>query len=126
MSLVLLFAVAATLLASLGIYGVVSYSVAQRTNEMGIRVALGARPASITGLVLRQGLLPVAAGLIAGVVGSAALGRILGSLLFGVSAWDPTTIGVVVALLSAVAVAATYFPARRATHVDPLMALRYE
>ncbi len=126
MSLVLLFAVAATLLATLGMYGVVSYSVAQRTSEMGIRIALGAPPASITGLVLRQGLLPVAAGLTAGVVASVTLGRILGSLLFGVSAWDPTTIGVVVALLSAVAVAATYFPARRATNVDPLIALRYE
>jgi putative ABC transport system permease protein len=126
MSLVLLFAVAATLLASLGIYGVVSYSVAQRTNEMGIRLALGARPGSIAGLVLRQGLLPVAAGLAAGVAASLALGRILGSLLFGVSAWDPITIGLVVALLSAVALAATYLPAHRATHVDPVTALRYE
>jgi predicted permease len=126
MSLVLLFAVAATLLASLGIYGVVSYSVAQRTNEMGIRIALGAQPGSIAGLVLRQSLLPVAAGLAAGVAASLALGRILGSLLFGVSAWDPITIGLVVALLSAVALAATYFPAHRATHVDPVTALRYE
>jgi putative ABC transport system permease protein len=126
MNLVLLFAVAATLLASLGIYGVVSYSVAQRTNEMGIRIALGARPASIAGMVLRQGLLPVAAGLAAGVVASVTLGRILGSLLFGVSAWDPMTIGLVVTLLSAVALAATYVPAHRATHVDPVTALRYE
>jgi predicted permease len=126
MNLVLLFAVAATLLASLGIYGVVSYSVAQRTNEMGIRIALGARPASIAGLVLRQGLLPVAAGLAAGVVASVTLGRILASLLFAVSAWDPMTIGLVVTLLSAVALAATYVPAHRATHVDPVTALRYE
>jgi putative ABC transport system permease protein len=123
---VLLFAVAATLLASLGIYGVVSYSVAQRTNEMGIRIALGARSGSIARMVLRQGLLPVAAGLAAGVVASVALGRILGSLLFGVSAWDPVTIGLVVVILSAVALAATYVPAHRATHVDPLTALRYE
>jgi putative ABC transport system permease protein len=126
MSLVLLFAVAATLLASLGIYGVVSYSVAQRTNEMGIRIALGARPGSITRMVLRQGLLPVAAGLAAGMVASVALGRILGSLLFGVSASDPITICAAVALLSAVALAATYVPAYRATHVDPVTALRYE
>jgi len=126
MSLVLLFAVVATLLASLGIYGVVSYSVAQRTNEMGIRIALGARPGSITRMVLRQGLLPVATGLAAGVAISVALGKILGSLLFGVGAWDPITIGLVAALLSAVALTATYVPAHRATHVDPLTALRYE
>ena len=93
---------------------------------MGIRIALGARPGSITRMVLRQGLLPVIAGLAAGVVASIALGRILGSLLFGVNAWDPITIGLVVALLSAVALAATYVPAHRATHVDPLTALRYE
>jgi len=126
MSLVLLFAIAATLLASLGIYGVVSYSVAQRTNEMGIRIALGARPGSITRMVLRQGLMPVATGLAAGVAISVALGKILGSLLFGVGAWDPITIGLVAALLSAVALTATYVPAHRATHVDPLTALRYE
>jgi ABC-type antimicrobial peptide transport system permease subunit len=114
------------LVASLGIYGVASYSVAQRTNEMGVRIALGARPGSMTRMVLRQGLLPVAAGLTAGVVASIALGRILGSLLFGVNAWDPITIGLVVALLSAVALAATYVPAHRATHVDPVTALRYE
>ncbi|HXJ38919.1 MAG TPA: FtsX-like permease family protein, partial [Bryobacteraceae bacterium] len=126
MSMVLLFAVAATLLASLGIYGVVSYSVAQRTNEMGIRIALGARPGSITRMVLRQGLSPVAAGLAAGIVASMALGRILGNLLFGVSAWDPITIGLVIALLSAVALTATFVPAHRATHVDPVTALRYE
>jgi putative ABC transport system permease protein len=126
MSLVLLFAVAATLLASLGIYGVVSYSVAQRTNEMGIRMALGARPGTITRMVLWQGLLPVATGLACGAVASVALGRVLGSLLFGVSAWDPITIGVVVVLLSALALAATYVPAHRATCVDPVTALRYE
>ena len=126
MILVLLFAVAATLLASLGIYGVVSYSVAQRTNEMGIRIALGARPGSIARMVLRQGLLPVAAGLAGGAVASAALGRVLGSLLFGVSAWDPMTMCGVAALVSGIALAATYFPAHRATHVDPMTALRYE
>lgn len=126
MSLVLLFAVVAVLLASLGIYGVVSYSVAQRTNEMGVRMALGARPAAIRHMVLRQNLLPVAIGLAAGVSASMALGRLLGSLLFGVSAGDPITILGVVGLLSAVAAAATLIPARRATHVDPVTALRYE
>jgi ABC-type antimicrobial peptide transport system permease subunit len=114
------------LLASLGIYGVVSHSVAQRTNEMGVRMALGARPAAIRRMVLRQSLLPVAFGLAAGVSASMALGRLLGSLLFGVSTGDPVTILGVVGLLIAVAAAATIIPARRATHVDPVTALRYE
>ena len=126
MNLVLLFALAATLLASLGIYGVASYSVAQRTNEMGIRAALGAQSADLIRMVLRQALLPVAVGLAGGVVGSLALGRILGSLLFGISVSDPMTMGGVIFLLSAVALAAVYLPARRATHVDPVTALRYE
>jgi len=126
MNLVLLFAAAAMLLASLGIYGVVSYSVAQRTNEMGIRMALGAQPGNIRRMVLGQSLLPVFAGLLAGVMASVALGRIMGSLLFGVSAWDPATISGVAATLLAVAAAATYRPVHRATHVDPASALRYE
>ncbi|HYL77418.1 MAG TPA: ABC transporter permease [Bryobacteraceae bacterium] len=126
MTLVLLFAAVAMLLACLGIYGVVSYSVAQRSNEMGIRMALGARPGAIRGMVLRQALLPVATGLAAGVLASLALGRILGSMLFGVNAADPLTILAVVALLSSVAAAASYIPARRATLIDPLNALRYE
>ena len=126
MSLVLLFAWAAMLLASLGIYGVVSYSVAQRTHEMGIRMALGAQPGNIGRMVLAQSLLPVSLGLLAGVMASVALGRVLGSLLFGVSAWDPATISGVAALLLAVAAAANSFPVRRATRVDPASALRYE
>jgi len=126
MSLVLLFAAAALLLASLGIYGVVSYSVAQRTNEMGIRMALGAQPGSIRRMVLGQSLLPVCGGLVAGVVASMALGRLLGSLLFGVSAWDPATIASVLILLITVAASATLPPVRRATGVDPASALRYE
>jgi predicted permease len=126
MTLVLLFAGAALLLASLGIYGVVSYSVAQRSSEMGIRMALGARAGEIRAMVLRQALQPVAAGLAGGVVASLALSRILGSLLFGVNAIDPPTIAAVVILLTAVAVAASYLPARRATRIDPLIALRYE
>jgi putative ABC transport system permease protein len=126
MTLVLLFAAVAMLLACLGIYGVVSYSVAQRANEVGIRMALGARSGAIRGMVLRQALLPVAAGLGAGVLASLALGRVLGSMLFGVNAADPITIVAVVALLSFVAAAASYIPARRATLIDPLNALRYE
>jgi predicted permease len=126
MSLVLLFAAAALLLASLGIYGVVSYSVAQRTNEMGIRMALGAQPGNIRRMVMRQSLVPVCAGMVAGVMASVALGRVMGSLLFGISAWDPATISGVVTLLIAVAAIATLPPVRRATRVDPASALRYE
>ena len=126
MTLVLLFGLTALLLASLGIYGVVSYSVAQRTNEMGIRMALGAPLAGIRSLVLRQSLPPVVLGLGIGVVASLALSRVLSSLLFGIGAGDPLTILGVIALLSSVAIGAAYIPARRATQVDPITALRYE
>ena len=126
MTLVLLFAVAALLLASLGIYGVVSYSVGQRTGEMGIRMALGAQPGAISGMVLRQGIGPVAAGLAVGVASALGLGRLLGSLLFGVKAADPATMAGVVALLAAVAALASWVPARRATRIDPAVALRGE
>jgi predicted permease len=126
MDLVLLFAAVATLLASLGIYGVVAYSVGQRTNEMGIRLALGAPTGQIARMVLGQGLRPVAAGLTVAVVASLALGRVLGSLLFGVGAGDPLTILGVAVVLGAVALLATWLPARRATRIDPVAALRYE
>jgi putative ABC transport system permease protein len=126
MNLVLLFAGAAVLLASLGIYGVVSYTVTQRTNEIGIRMALGAPPGRIRAMVLRQGLAPVMAGLLGGVAGSLALTRVLGSLLFGVGVGDPLTIGGVALLLTAMAVAAIVTPARRAMRVEPSTALRYE
>jgi predicted permease len=126
MLLVLLFAVSALMLASLGVYGVVSYTVAQRTNEIGIRVALGARSVDVYRMVLRQGLTPVLLGLTAGVAGALALGRLLRSLLFEVSPADPFTIGTVVVALMAVAAFACTVPALRATHVDPITALRYE
>ncbi len=126
MTLVLLFAVAALLMAGLGVYGVVSYSVGRRTNEMGIRMALGAQPAGILLLVLRQGMAPVAVGLAAGVAASPALGRLFGSLLFGVTAGDPATLVAVAALLASVAAAATWIPARRALRIDPARALRQE
>ncbi len=126
LTLVLLFAAIALALASLGIYGVVSYSVAQRRGEMGIRMALGATGGDLRSLVLRQGLSPVVAGLAAGLVAAIAVGRVLSGLLFGVSVADPLTMSVVAAVLLAVAAAACYVPALRATRSDPLTALRYE
>jgi len=126
MALVLLFAAAGTLLASLGIYGVVSYSVAQRTNEMGIRLALGALPRDIRRLVITQGFTPVLIGLGAGVLGSVGVGRLLGTLLFGVKPSDPLTLAAVVAVFVTVALAAMYVPAQRAIRVDPLQTLRQD
>jgi putative ABC transport system permease protein len=126
MTLAAVFAGTALLLAALGIYGVVSYSVARRTNEMGIRMALGAESLHLYSMVLRQGMAPVALGLVAGVAGSLAAGRVLASLLYEISARDPLTIGAVAILLTQVALAACTLPARRATRVDPLVALRYE
>lgn len=126
MTLAAVFAGTALLLAGLGIYGVVSYSVARRTNEMGIRMALGAESLHLYGMVLRQGMAPVALGLVAGVAGSLAAGRVLASLLYEICARDPLTIGAVAILLTLVALAACTLPARRATRVDPLVALHYE
>jgi putative ABC transport system permease protein len=126
MVLVLLFAAAATLLASVGIYGVVSYAVGQRTNEIGIRLALGALPADIRRLVVTQGFTPVVIGLGAGMLASAGLGRLLGSLLFGVTPSDPLTLTVVVVVFVTVALAAMYVPTQCAVRVDPLQTLRQD
>ncbi len=120
------FGICALLLAGLGIYGVVGYAVARRTKEMGIRMALGARPSDIYHTVLRRGMAPVAIGLIGGVAGACALGRLLRSLLYGTSPTDPLTITAVVAVVSLTATAACYLPARRAARVDPMAALRCE
>jgi len=126
MGLAVTFAVAALLLASLGIYGVISFTVARRTPELGIRIALGARRGQLMRLVLRQGLRPVAAGLAVGLAAALALSKLLASELYGVKPRDPLTMAAVAALLLAVAVAACWAPARRATRIDPLGALRVE
>ena len=126
MNLMILLGGAAALLACLGVFAVVSYSVAQRTREMGIRLALGAQPAQIRWLVRRQGFAPVAVGLGAGLVASLAMSRILAGMLFGVEATDPWTLGAVVAIIAVVAAVATHLPARRASRMDPMLALRDE
>jgi putative ABC transport system permease protein len=124
MNLVLLVAAVAVLLACLGIHGVVLHGVAQRTNEIGIRLALGAQTGDVQRLVFTQGGWPVAAGLAAGLIAWVPLNRFLRSLLFGISPTDWLTMWVVAALLGSVAAAAMYVPARRAARVDPLLALR--
>ncbi len=126
MSLVLLFAMAALILASLGVYGVVSYMVTQRRAEIGIRIALGASSSDVHKLVLGQGLGPVVGGLFMGIVAALALGRVLSSLLFQVSERDPLTFAVVTGVLLAVAGIACFLPSRRAVRSDPAAVLRYE
>lgn len=124
--LVLIFAGAAALLAGLGIYGIVSYSTSQRTNEIGIRMALGAQRPAIAHLVFAQALFPVGMGLVGGALLSFGLRRVLSSLLFGISPIDPATILGVICFLGIVAAAAVYFPLRRAIRISPMIALRYE
>ncbi|PYQ40673.1 MAG: hypothetical protein DMF77_17860, partial [Acidobacteria bacterium] len=114
------------LLAALGIYGVVAFVVSHRTREVGIRMALGARAADVLGLVLRQGMAPVVAGLAVGLGGTLALGRLSSSLLFGVPPHDPATLAAAAAVLTAAALLACALPARRAARIDPAQALRDE
>jgi ABC-type antimicrobial peptide transport system permease subunit len=120
------FAGLALLLACVGLYGLMSYTVAGRTREIGVRMALGAQRSSVLKLVLREGLLLVAVGLAAGIPIALVSGRLLKSMLYGLSGTDPVSLGIVIVVLALVATFAGYIPARRATKVDPMVALRYE
>ena len=126
MTLLTIFAGVALVLAAIGVYGLMAYSVQQRTQEIGVRMALGASPQQVRRMVVIQGMHLALVGVILGVGSALALTRLMSSLLFGVKPWDPAMIVLVAVLLSAVTLLATYLPARRASRVDPVIALRYE
>jgi hypothetical protein len=120
------FAIIALMLSAVGLYAVTAYSVSQRTQELGVRMALGAQPAQVLWLVLRRGLIQLAVGLPLGVAGALGVGKLLESLLVQTSARDPLTLASITALLVVVSIVACVWPARRATRLDPVSALRYE
>jgi ABC-type antimicrobial peptide transport system permease subunit len=120
------FAAVALVLAAIGIYGVIAYSVAQRTREIGIRMALGAQRRDVLRMILRQSMLIIGMGLVIGLFGAFALTRWMGSLLYGVGAHDLSIHGLVLIVLAGAGLIASYIPARRAMAVDPIVALRYE
>ncbi len=119
-------AVVALILGTVGIYGVISYVVSQRTREIGVRMALGAREQDVSLMVIKQGASMALVGVAVGLAGAFGLTRLMGSLLFGVAPTDPITFGGVAVLLMVVALAACFFPARRAARVQPVEALHYE
>jgi putative ABC transport system permease protein len=126
MTLLAIFAAVALVLAAIGIFGVLSYGVAQRTREIGIRMALGAQEATVVTLVVRQALMLVLTGVVAGTLAALFLSQTMTKMLFDVAPTDPATFGGVAALLVAIALLASYLPARRAARVDPIVALRTE
>jgi predicted permease len=121
-----LFGAIALLIASVGLFGLMSYSVARRTNEIGIRMALGAQRHDVLTMVMRESMLLVVAGVVIGIAAAAAASRLVGTLLFGLPATDLPTVGAAILVMIVVSALAGYLPARRAAHVDPMVALRYE